>query len=414
MRRLVTFALVLAGVAALCLGQYRPRSRAAMRRIVQLTEARTTGSVSLEEALAKRRSVRVFTNQPITPAQISQLVWAGQGITEPQRGLRTAPSAGELYPIELYLAMPDGLFVYQPDRHSLEELTNEDLRGQLAQAAGQDSAGAAACDIIVAGSVRKLAGQFREKARTYMLLEAGHVAQNILLQAVCLELGAVPIGGFDTKGVTRICNLPRGAEPIYIISVGHPAAEESGVGSGQNAAAQGRSGAGPKRALLVVGSDGFRDEELFETGRVLEVGGVETVVASNRTGIIRGVLGGVVEVRLVLDEVIVDDFDAIVFVGGPGAAEYFEDPVAINIAREAAHKGKVLGAISIAPAILANAGVLRGVQATSIVTERPRLAQAGAILSDAMVERDRLVVTADGPLASRTFGRAIVDALAGR
>lgn len=407
MKRLTILGVTLACFAALCMGQRRPRP--SQLRIVQLTEPSFTGSVSFEEALAKRRSVRQFTGQPLKSAQIGQLAWAGQGITDLQRGLRTAPSAGALYPIELYFATPEGVFVYQPQGHSLRQVLDQDVRGGLAAAtAAQQAVAQAGCDIIMVGSVRKLTAQFRKDARKYMLLEAGHIAQNIQLQAVCLGLGSVTIGGFDTKEVSRICRVSRELEPIYIIPVGYPLVPTA------TEAGQGQRSTGAKRAALIVASENFRDEELLETKRALDAAVVETIVASSRTGFIRGMLGNIAEARIPLSQLRVDDYDAIIFIGGPGAAEYFDNPVALNIAREAASKGKILAAICIAPTVLANAGVLTGVRATGFLSEREKLVQAGAVYTGVPVERDRFIITGSGPAASAQFGRAVADALAGR
>jgi len=366
-----------------------------------------TGTVSFEEALAKRRSVRLFANKPLESEQISQLAWAGQGITETQRGLRTAPSAGETYPIDLYFATPEGLFVYRPAEHSLEQTSDQDVRSGLAAAASmQESVAMAGCDIIVAGSVRKLTSQFRNKARTYMLLEAGHIAQNIQLQAVCLDLGSVTIGGFNSKDVSRTCRLPRGLEPIYIICVGYPI---------EQAAAEAlQEGTGTKRAALIVASQNFRDEELFETKRALDAAAVQTVTASTRIGIIMGALGNIAEANILVGQLRVEDYDAIIFIGGPGAVEYAANPAALNLAREAVRQRKILAAISTAPTILANAGVLTGVRATSFLSERNRLILAGAVYTGIPVEQDRLIITGSGPAASIQFGRAIADALVSR
>jgi protease I len=110
----------------------------------------------------------------------------------------------------------------------------------------------------------------------------------------------------------------------------------------------------------------------------------------------------------------VDDYDAIIFIGGPGAAEYAGNAAVMNMVRETVRKGKVLAAIGVAPTILANANVLAGIRATSYLSERDRLVQAGAIYTVFPVQRDRSIITATGPLAAVQFGRAIVDALAGR
>jgi len=404
MKRLAILALILAFFAIPCYGQRR--TRAPQRKVVQLTEPNTTGSVSLEEALAKRRSVRRFSNQPLKWSQIGQLAWAGQGITDSQRGLRTAPSAGSIYPIELLFATQEGLFTYQPAEHSLAQVSDQDIRLALARdGKAQDSAAEAACDIIVAGSVRKLAEQFKDNARSYMLMEAGHIAQNIQLQAVCLGLGSVTLGGFDSQGVRKVCSLSRGLEPLYIIPVGYPAGEGM-----PNAGALSAAG---KKAVLIIASQNYHDAELFETKRVLDAAQVQTFIAGPRRGVIRGTLGGAAEATVLVSRLAVNDYDAIIFIGGPGAVEYFANPAALNIAREAVRTGKVLGAIGIAPSILASANVLAGVQATSLLSEQPRLVQSGAIFTGLAVQRERLIITAVGPEAAPVFGKYIVDALAG-
>jgi protease I len=423
----VALSIVLAAFAALCPGQSarqggpvrggRRTTRRSPLKIIQLPEVRVTGPISLEQSLAKRRSVRLFRSEPLKHSQIGQLAWAGQGITERERGLRTAPSAGEIYPIDLYFGISDGLFVYRPLDHSLEQIFDQDIRRALAAAGGmQESLTSAPCDIIVAGSVRKLTPRFREKARQYMLLEAGHIAQNIQLQAVSLELGSVPIGGFDTKQVSRSCKLPRTIEPLYIIPVGYPAEQAPAEIEQQqdSTAPREQTTARSKTAVLIISKQNFRDEELFETKRVLDMAGVRTIIASTRTGVIRGFLGGLAEAGILVNALRADDYDAIVFVGGLGAREYFENPIVLNMVRDAAGKKKVLAAISIAPTILANAGVLRGVRATSFLSERPVLERAGAMYTGVPVERDRLIITAVGPMAANQFGRAIVDALAKR
>jgi SagB-type dehydrogenase family enzyme len=421
MKRLTILVIILAGCAAICLGQYRPRvsARGSPLRIVQFTEPRLKGPLSLEEALARRRSVRQFTGQPLKPTDVGQLAWAGQGITEPNRGLRTAPSAGEIYPIELYFATQDGLFVYRPQGHALEQIFEQDVRGMIAAAGSmQESMTRAGCDIIVAGSARKLSAQFRDNARKYMLLEAGHIAQNIQLQAVCLDLGSVTVGGFDIKEVSKICRLQRDLEPIYIICVGYPATgRTSGQAEQQKGSAQQQQPAagGVKRAAFIIASENFQDGELFVTQRALEAAGVQTVIASTRLGPVRGMQGGIAEAKVLVNLLRVDDFDAIIFIGGSGAAaEYFSNPVALNIARQAAVKRKVLAAISVAPTILANAGVLTGVRATSFLSEQATLVQAGALYTGTPVERDRFIITASSSMAAARFSQAILDTLAGR
>jgi len=169
-----------------------------------------------------------------------------------------------------------------------------------------------------------------------------------------------------------------------------------------------------KRAVLIVGGENFNDRELFETMRVLGAAGVQTLIASSRLGVIRGMTGGVAEAGILMNQLRIDDFNAVVFIGGDGAREYFTNPDALNIVREAATKEKVLAAISTAPTILANAGVLRNIRVTGSITERSTLQQAGAVYTGNHVERDGLIITSTGPIAVVQFAAAIAEALAGK
>ena len=147
---------------------------------------------------------------------------------------------------------------------------------------------------------------------------------------------------------------------------------------------------------------------------MLDAAQVQTFIASTATGAIRGTLGNVAEATVLMNRLNVDDYDAIIFIGGPGDAEYVGNPLIINMVREAVRRGKVLAAIGVAPAILASANVLAGVRATSYLSERNVLVRAGAIYTGLPVQQDGLIITATGPAAALQFGRAIVDALGGR
>jgi len=189
-----------------------------------LPAPRTTGKMSLEQAIARRRSIRQFAAKDLTREQVGQLAWAAQGITEPSRGLRTAPSAGATYPMELYLVKRDGVFRYLPNGHRLERVSADDKRAALAQAAlGQSSVQEAAVDIVVAAVYERTKRRYGDRAERYVHIEAGHVAQNIHLQAVALGLGSVSVGAFDDAGVSSTLGLPSEQAPLYIIPVGHPA-----------------------------------------------------------------------------------------------------------------------------------------------------------------------------------------------
>lgn len=187
----------------------------------RLPPPRTTGSTSLEEALARRRSVRAFSSAPLTDGEVGQLLWAAQGITA-EGGQRTAPSAGALYPLELYAVTPDGLWHYLPEGHALTLLSDEDLRVELRRAAlDQDAVGTAPLVVVITGVVERTAIKYGPgRAPRYVRLEAGHAAQNLLLQAVALDLGAVPIGAFVDSEVARVLGLPTDETPLYLLPVG--------------------------------------------------------------------------------------------------------------------------------------------------------------------------------------------------
>lgn len=190
---------------------------------LSLPEPRVTGTLSVEEALAKRRSIRSFGEQPLTMAELGQLLWAAQGLTAAS-GARTAPSAGALYPLEVYAVTPDGVYRYRPQGHQLVPHVGGDMRSALSAAASNQSSVARAPAVIVIAAVYARTAQKYGEARTprYVALEAGHAAQNVLLQAVALGLGAVPVGAFDDARVQGVLDLPADQEPLYLIPVGHP------------------------------------------------------------------------------------------------------------------------------------------------------------------------------------------------
>ncbi len=181
------------------------------------------GPMSFEETLRGRRSVRDFTDEDLSLDERSQLLWAAQGQTASWGG-RTAPSAGGLYPLELYLATADGLWRYLPEGHRVQLRTADDVRAGLAEASGGQSSVATAPAVFVLTAVlARTAAKYGDRAERYVLLEAGHAAQNLLLQAVALGLGGVPVGAFDDGDVAAVLGLPSGEEPLYLIPVGHPA-----------------------------------------------------------------------------------------------------------------------------------------------------------------------------------------------
>lgn len=190
---------------------------------ILLPAPRLEGTLSLEETLAKRRSVREFTDAPLTAEELGQLLWAAQGITHPA-GYRTAPSAGALYPLEAYVLTPEGFYQYEPQGHRLSLLQKGDLRSALCEAAlGQETVAEAPAVFVLAAVYERTEKKYGvERSPRYVHLEAGHATQNLLLEAVALGLGAVPIGAFSDDQVKEVLSLPEDHQPVYLIPVGHP------------------------------------------------------------------------------------------------------------------------------------------------------------------------------------------------
>lgn len=191
--------------------------------VVRLPRPVDRGGMSVEEALQRRRSVREFTNEPLSAGELSQLLWALQGVTHPE-GLRTAPSAGALYPLEIYVALPHGFYHYEPERHELRRITPDDRRRAIHRAAlQQDSILQAPAVFVLTAVYDRLARKYGDaRARRYTDMEAAHAAQNALLEAVALELGGVPIGAFHDARLARALALPRDHAPLYLLPIGHP------------------------------------------------------------------------------------------------------------------------------------------------------------------------------------------------
>lgn len=166
-----------------------------------------------------------------------------------------------------------------------------------------------------------------------------------------------------------------------------------------------------KKAVLVVPQSNFRDEELFQTRITLEDGGISVKIASTVTDEIKGMLGGNIKPDMLLKDVNIRDLDALVFIGGQGAVQYWNDPLAQQLARDAFQQSRLVAAICLAPVTLAKSGILEGKRATVWHSEAEQLKKAGAIYTGRPVEVDGRIITAQGPLATGEFADQIVKAL---
>lgn len=194
--------------------------------VVQLPVPKIAGAISLEQTLKERRSVREYADAPLNLAEVSQLLWAAQGITDPD-GLRTAPSAGALYPLEIYLAggnvdsLAAGIYRYLPHEHKLTQISAGDARKTLSEAAwDQECVRDAAAVIIITAIYQRTMKKYGQRGVQYAHIEVGCAAENVFLQAVSLNLGAVFVGAFGDAAVSRILNLPDGEQPLALIPIG--------------------------------------------------------------------------------------------------------------------------------------------------------------------------------------------------
>jgi SagB-type dehydrogenase family enzyme len=188
------------------------------------------GKISVEEAISKRRSVRRFRAQPLSLAQLSQLLWSAQGITG-TGGRRAAPSAGATYPLEIFVAIGEhgieslaaGIYHYQVDSHSLSLHLSGDLRQKLADTAlGQSFIANCPVDIVVCALHPRTAYRYGRRGERYVHMEVGHVGQNVSLQAVALGLATVMVGAFEDEEVGKVLKLEEQIKPLYIIPIGKP------------------------------------------------------------------------------------------------------------------------------------------------------------------------------------------------
>lgn len=198
------------------------------RPVVRLPAPATESTMSVEAALHSRRSVRSFQDEEVTLAQLGQLLWAAQGITDAE-GHRTAPSAGARYPIELLVVagtvtgLSVGIYRYRPHEHALVPHVDSDRRDALVRSAVQQDWIADAPAIIAIASVdERTRARYRDRTERYVAIEVGLVGENIYLQATALGLGTTMVGAFQDEAVTAVLQLDRSERPLALMPVGRP------------------------------------------------------------------------------------------------------------------------------------------------------------------------------------------------
>jgi SagB-type dehydrogenase family enzyme len=218
---MLIFGLAILALAPLCgEGQWAIAQGKGSGEPIKLPPPRYESEISIEKALLERRSIRSYKEEPLTLNDLSQILWAAQGITEPKRGLRTAPSPRAAYLLEVYVLpgnvtnLPMGMYKYQPQGHELVKISDRDQKAELFKAAGQAPIKNAPVALVITGLSEKTQNP------AWMYLEAGHVAENVYLQSVSLKLGTVAMAGFKEDEVRKTLNLPEKERVIYIMPMG--------------------------------------------------------------------------------------------------------------------------------------------------------------------------------------------------
>ena len=209
-------------------GQSSITKKAGGNSMIKLSKPRYTSKVSLETTIKDRRSKRSYSIDPITLAEISQLLWATQGITCP-KGLRAAPSAGALYPLEVFIVvgnaqgLESGIYKYFPRNHELKKFVDGDKRQELYKhALEQDFVKNSAATIVICAVYSRVTRKYGDRGKRYVHIEVGHASQNAFLQATALGLFSVVVGAFDDEDVQKLIGAATIEQPLYLMPVGKP------------------------------------------------------------------------------------------------------------------------------------------------------------------------------------------------
>jgi SagB-type dehydrogenase family enzyme len=223
---IIFLALIIGGIMPGCSSSNIPTPNQQNAGQIALPTPELEGKISLEEAVFMRRSIRQFGERPLSLAEAGQLLWAAQGVTD-EAGYRTAPSAGALYPLEVYLVagevenLPAGIYRYLPDHHALLNISHAEVRSLLATAALKQTWIEEAPAVLVFTAIyERTTRKYGERGIRYVHMEVGHAAQNIYLQATALDLGTVFVGAFYDDQVSEVLGLPKNEVPLGLMPVG--------------------------------------------------------------------------------------------------------------------------------------------------------------------------------------------------
>jgi putative intracellular protease/amidase len=380
---------------------------------IALPAPRTTGQISVEAALAARGDAKGFQKKPLSLDQISQLAFAVFG--DPATGNRTPDSIG------MYFVLDTGVYVYKPSERTLGKIANGDKRVFLAGLVSAIRAVSdAPCSIVITGKGTR-SGEYIKGSTEMVIVAAGKASAALELQGLAMGLGTVTCERIGAPQVTEALGLPADETPVCVIAAGRPLTGPVVLPSSAGPAAVGT--AQVKSVLLVVPQKNIVDTEYETVTSVLKKADYQTVIASVETGVYKTTTGKEVQVTVSLSAAAADiaAYDGIVFLGGPEARQYYQDPAARSLIVAAVNAKKTIGAVGTAPRILANAGILAGKKAAANSTERMAIAKEGALVSGTDVELDygdniegaavAIVTAAGGRSATPKFAQKMVEAM---
>jgi SagB-type dehydrogenase family enzyme len=194
---------------------------------VKLSEPQVSDWSRIEELIQKRRSVRRYTDRELSESIISRILWAAQGISS-EDGLRTSPSAGALYPLEIHIVagkgsgFEPGVYRYIAEEHTLVQEITGDQREKLSRAAlSQPMVKNASVSIVISAIYPRITSKYGKRGIRYAHMEAGHAAQNVYLLGVELGIGTCAVGAFDDEEVRKVLKMPVNEDPLYILPLGY-------------------------------------------------------------------------------------------------------------------------------------------------------------------------------------------------
>ncbi len=381
---------------------------------LELPQPSTVGSYSLEQLLTADMQFDDFTDQPLSLDAISQLLWAGQGIVDPNTRRRTVYAQKDIDPIELYLVIKNGIYVYQPENEIILKTSGRDIRRSLSMAAGNESALLnAPCTIVIAASADKLSRKYSENAQKILYMLTGQVAQNMHLQAVSMGLAMKTTPVFDQSRVKSALEISPTQQPVYMASFGYPPPGQVPKLKQIPPVQQEQTLPPVKRAVILIPDDRIVDREFFDIFDILQIADIEVEVAAPAMKRYRTDRRGWIDPSMVYAQVNVEDFDAVVLVSGLRASVNVRSNPIIPIIRRAATLNKVVGAIGRSVRFLAHADIIENVQVTGSQGYFTVLRSAGAVYTNAKFERDGNIVTGQDYNYSAQFVKLIDEALEG-